>query len=173
MAEIYISAGSNIEPEKNLSKGLQLLCQKLNLVRISTHYRNTPAGGRKQHDYVNGIWHVQSRFRPMKVRKILKKIEIACGRVRTEDPYSSRTLDLDLILWDNLILKKKKLTLPDPEIHERAFIFQPLLELEPGIRIPGDKSNLSKLVNPARDLYYSPITEILTTILENSRKEKK
>ncbi len=172
MAEIYISAGSNIEPEKYLSLGLELLCEKLDLIRISTHYRNTPAGGRRQHDYVNGIWHVQSRHRPMKIRKILKKIEAACGRVRTEDPYSSRTLDLDLILWDDLILNKKRLTLPDPDIHERAFIFQPLLELEPEIRIPGDKANLSKLVNPVRDLYYSPITETLTTI-QDRYKEKK
>ena len=172
MADIYISAGSNIEPEKNLTAGLKLLMQQADVLRISTHYRNTPAGGQKQHDYINGIWHIQSKYKPQKIRRILKKIEAACGRVRTEDPYSPRTLDLDLILWDDLILQSRNLTLPDPDIRERAFIFQPLLELEPGIRLPGDKADLAKLVNPARDLYYSPITEILTTVLTQKQGEK-
>lgn len=167
MADFFIATGSNIEAETSLTKGLTLLASRTRLLRISTHYRSAPLGDRKQPEYINGIWHGRTDMKPLKLKQTLRQIETACGRVRSGDSFASRTLDLDLILYDDLVLSGPELVLPDPQIKERAFIYIPLLELEPEIRLPGDKSSLSGLVNPDMELYYSPITEILRNLLDS------
>ncbi|WP_158084265.1 2-amino-4-hydroxy-6-hydroxymethyldihydropteridine diphosphokinase [Marispirochaeta aestuarii] len=167
MADFFIATGSNIEAETSLTKGLTLLAARVKLLRISTHYRTAPLGDRRQPEYVNGIWHGQTEMKPLKLKETLRRIEAECGRIRTGDSYASRTLDLDLILYDDLLLTGPELVLPDPQIRERAFVYIPLLELEPDIRLPGDKSILAGLVNPDMELYYSPITEILRNLLDS------
>ncbi|WP_319559993.1 2-amino-4-hydroxy-6-hydroxymethyldihydropteridine diphosphokinase [Marispirochaeta sp.] len=167
MADFYIAVGSNIDPETNLSEGLKLLSSRVHLLRVSTHYRTAPLGERRQPEYINGIWHGQTDIAPLKLKKTLGHIENHCGRVRENDPFASRTLDLDLILYEDLQLDSPELVIPNPEIKERTFIYIPLLELEPDIRLPGDKSPLAGLVNPDMELYYSPITEILRNLLDS------
>jgi len=167
MADFFIATGSNIEAETSLAKGLTLLASRVRLLRVSTHYRSAPLGDRRQPEYINGIWHGQTGMKPLKLKQTLRQIEKECGRIRTGDSYASRTLDLDLILYDDLVLSGPELVLPDPQIKERTFIYIPLLELEPDIRLPGDKSALAGLVNPDMELYYSPITEILRNLLDS------
>ena len=151
MPEFYISVGSNIEPEKNLAAGLRLLLKKTEIVRISTHYRSAPAGGPKQQDYINGIWHGRWKHSPRALKALLKSVEKQCGRKPSAEAYAPRPLDLDLILMNDKQISSSTLHLPDPDIRERAFIFLPLLELEPHIRLPGDSAELASLVNPRKN----------------------
>ena len=137
----------------------------MELLRVSTHYRSPPLGERRQADYVNGIWHGRSGADPRAIKNLLRDIENQCGRVRSDDRYASRTLDLDLIIVEDTVLSEAGLTLPDPEIRDRDFVYVPLLELEPDIRLPGETARLADQVGGGHELYYSPVTELLRNLL--------
>ena len=165
MRELFIAAGSNLFPETHLPRGLELLLEQMELSRVSTHYRSPPLGDRRQADYVNGIWHGRSGVDPREIKSLLRDIEKQCGRVRGPDPYASRTLDLDLIIVEDTVLSEPGLMLPDSEIRERDFVYIPLLELEPDIRLPGERVRLADQVGRGHELYYSPVTELLRNLL--------
>lgn len=95
----------------------------------STFYRTEPIGRRDQPRYVNGVWRIKTEIPATKIKTaVLQPIEDALGRVRTGDKYSPRTIDLDLILYDDLTRSDEDLTLPHPDI-ARPFVYFPLVEL--------------------------------------------
>lgn len=158
---IYIGVGSNIEPEINLVKALDLLCRKLRIKAVSTCYRNAPLGRPEQDDYINCVWQGESDLEAEMIKhSILRDIELTLGRVRTTDSHAAREIDLDLLLYGNRRFKGAHLTLPDPGITRRVFIALPLLELDPEIIIPGARRPLAELeilqqkrdLEPMRDL---------------------
>jgi len=77
---------------------------------------------------------------------VLRKIEAALGRVRSSDLYASRTIDLDILLFGNQIIKKEGLTVPDPDIYSRVFIAEPLFELAPETIIPDTDTDLKTVL---------------------------
>lgn len=134
----YIAVGSNIEPHKNVPAALGMLQQTVKVSAVSTFYR-TPAIGRiGQPEFVNGVWRIETNL-PVRTLKytVLRGIESALGRVRSDDRYADRTIDLDVILYGETVLDENGIVLPDPDILCRPFLAVPLLELEPGIALPG------------------------------------
>ncbi len=138
MARAYIGIGSNIEPEENIRKALGFLCLHASVKRISTVYR-TPAEGRPwQPPFYNLVAEVETRAAPEELKfGILRRIEASLGRKRTKDKSAARTIDLDLLLYDEMVLRSGRLNIPDPQIELRAFVALPLEELSPGLRLPG------------------------------------
>ncbi len=138
MPKAFLGLGSNIDPDINMRKALELLGSHAEITGISTVYL-TPAEERpEQPSYYNCVVEVETDMPPVEFRlSVLKKIENALGRKRTEDKFASRTIDLDLILYNDMVVADEDLTLPDPQILRRAFVAIPLNELSPALRLPG------------------------------------
>lgn len=125
MARVYISLGSNIEPEVNLLAALRLLARRPGIVALSTLYR-TPALGRpEQPDFINCMVASETALPPAELKQYLCEVEAQLGRVRTADRYAPRTIDLDLVDRD------------DKEILRRPFLLVPLAELVAQAEGPG------------------------------------
>ena len=97
---------------------------------ISSWYQTKPVGGIPQPDYLNGCALLQVQLLPLQLLKTLLAVEAKFGRVRRER-WGARSIDLDLLLYDNLILDAPQLQLPHPRMHERAFVLVPLAEIAP------------------------------------------
>lgn len=142
----YISVGSNIEPQRNVLDAIRLLMEDLTLTAASTFYRTRPLLERDGPDYLNGVLAGSTDIPAQELKlNLLHPIEGRLGRRRTGDTFESRTIDLDLILYDDLVMKTDSLVLPDPDIRTRWFLAIPLLELDPGLLMPDTKEPLSNL----------------------------
>ena len=142
--EIFLSLGSNLEPEVNFVQALELLKHHVTLTALSTCYRTEPIGpdgmGTQS---ANTPWFINAVLcgvvgMDVKALKfdVLRAIELALGRRRTADTYAPRTIDIDILLYGNLVVHDHELQLPDPHILERPFLVAGLLELAPGLVMP-------------------------------------
>lgn len=105
-------------------------------LRVSKLYRSAPVGPQDQADYCNAVAQLQTELSAPDLLTNLLGIEQRHQRVRSRR-WGPRSLDLDLLLYDDLVLDMHDLQLPHPRLHERAFVLQPLTELAPGVHIPG------------------------------------
>ncbi len=145
----YVSVGANIEPERNIIAGLRLLSNRVPIVALSSFYR-TPAIGRpEQGDYLNGVIALDTDMEPMALKEeVLRAVEQALGRVRSEDAYAPRPLDLDILLHGNRVFHDGGMKIPDPDIAARPFLAAGLLELNPSLTLPGDGRRLADCIEP-------------------------
>jgi len=109
-------------------------------------YCSPPLGPPEQADYLNAMILLKTELAPLDLLRNLQSIEIRHGRIRTER-WGPRTLDLDLIMYDHIILDTGKLTLPHPHMHKRIFVLQPMCELLPGWVHPGLGMSASAMLN--------------------------
>jgi len=160
MATAYIGTGSNIEPYKNIENALTLLKKSVKVTKCSTFYRTKPLNNRDQNDYINGVWEITTDLNPENIKfEVLKKIEKQLGRKKTSDKYQSRTIDLDLILYDDLILKIENLILPDKDIYSRPFLALPLYELNEKLILPDTKESIKSIIEKMDKSTLLPETE--------------
>lgn len=125
----FIAVGANIEPEKNICAALAALQKKACVVASSTFYRTEPIGGRNQPKYINGVWRIGTDVSPVTIRNaFLRPIESQLGRCRTGDRLAPRTIDLDLVLYNDLAVNDAELELPHPDV-ARPFVYVPVVEL--------------------------------------------
>jgi len=134
---VFVGVGSNIEPEANVPRALERLAQQVRLRAVSTFYRVEPLGRPEQPRYLNGVIRLGTdRDAHALKRAVLGATETELGRVRTEDAYAARTIDLDILLFDDAIIRDAELRIPDPDIRRRVFVAAPLLELAPDLVLP-------------------------------------
>lgn len=146
MARAFIALGSNIDPENNIKEALHLLAGAVKIVNISSFYLTAALERPLQDRYVNGVIEVETAIPPEELKKsVLWLFENRLGRVRSEDRYASRTIDLDLILYNSLVLNTPELLLPDPEIMHRPFLAFPLEELAPDLILPGSGTSIHEI----------------------------
>ncbi len=146
MSRAFISLGSNLRPRENIAQAISLLHSETRVLGISTVYETEPAGRPDQPSYYNCIVEIATDMAPLELkRRVLRRIEEKLGRVRSDDPCAARTIDLDLILYDTLVVRSDDLTLPDPDILQRPFLAIPLLELSPGLRLPGTGAPIGRI----------------------------
>jgi 2-amino-4-hydroxy-6-hydroxymethyldihydropteridine diphosphokinase len=139
MTVAYVGLGANIgDPGGQMKLAIEDLKQLpgTNLVLTSSLYKSAPVGYADQPDFLNAVVQLDTQLSPEVLLDRLQEIENRHGRERTF-PNAPRTLDLDLLLHGDSVVDTPKLTLPHPRMHERAFVLQPLLELDPAISIPG------------------------------------
>lgn len=140
MKSAYVALGSNLgEPAGQLSQAIQTLISHPDLhnVRLSSWYKSQAIGGpADQPDYINAACELTTNLSPADLLVLLQSIEQDQGRVR-EVRWGPRTLDLDLIWYENFTSTTDFLTVPHPRAHQRAFVLQPLIELNADIALNG------------------------------------
>jgi 2-amino-4-hydroxy-6-hydroxymethyldihydropteridine diphosphokinase len=135
----YIGLGSNLEdPLAQLQRAFVEIdgFPGMRIVTRSSLYRSAPLGCPDQPYFVNGVAKIATDLTPQDLLQALLQIEHLHGRKRTFR-NAPRTLDLDVLLYDEVQLHEHGLTIPHPQMHKRAFVLQPLLEIVPDISIPG------------------------------------
>lgn len=135
----YIALGSNLgDPSATVQAALAALeaLPQTTLVAASSLYRSAPVGLKNQPDFINAVAAADTQLSAPALLKALFAIEARFGR-RREFHHAPRTLDLDLLLYGDVVSADPRLTLPHPRMHERAFVLLPLTEIAPEATIPG------------------------------------
>lgn len=135
----YVALGSNLgDPLATVQAALVALADLPGgtLAGVSALYRSAPVGLKNQPDFINAVAALETPLAPEALLDALFGIEARFGR-RREFRNAPRTLDLDLLLYEDLICASERLVLPHPRMHQRAFVLLPLLDLAPDIVIPG------------------------------------
>jgi len=135
MAQIFVSIGSNIDRENNIRSGVQALYQSFGRLRLSSVY-DSEAVGFEGDAFYNLVAHFDSDQTVQSVVAELRDIEDRHQRHRDGPRFSSRTLDIDLLLYDDLVLDSPDLCLPRDEILQSAFVLAPLAEVAPILKHP-------------------------------------
>lgn len=149
-ATAYAALGSNLDdPRRQLGKAREAIAciPNTQLLRASADYRSAPLGPQDQPDYVNAVVALSTTLDAETLLTALQRIEDDQGRQR-EVRWGPRTLDLDLLLYDDLVQHSDVLTLPHPEMHRRAFVLVPLAEIAPLLAVPG-QGPLADLIDDA------------------------
>jgi 2-amino-4-hydroxy-6-hydroxymethyldihydropteridine diphosphokinase len=134
MAQVYVSVGSNIERQRNIATALQLLTEVYGELQLSSVYESA-AVGFDSAPFYNLVLGFSTQQSPQAVQQQLHVIEDRCGRQRTAS-LSARTLDLDLLLYDDRVMADGKLVLPRDDINRYAFVLRPLAEIAGTVRHP-------------------------------------
>ena len=126
-----IALGSNLDyPKANLDLAIALLREATEVIAVSSYHSTKPVGYMDQPDFLNAVCIIESELPAMELLKLLHGIEQSMGRERTIK-WGPRTIDLDLIQYGSLLSKADELQLPHPRAHERKFVLEPWLEIEP------------------------------------------
>jgi dihydroneopterin aldolase/2-amino-4-hydroxy-6-hydroxymethyldihydropteridine diphosphokinase len=148
MTSVFLSLGSNIEPEKNILEAVKLLAEHVRILEASTVYLTEPMRRRSQPKYYNCVLKIETDITPRKLKfDVLRVIEERLGRKRTEDKYAPRTIDIDIIVYGGLRLSTKDLVIPDPEIQKREFLAIPLCEIEPELVLPHTRKMIKEVAS--------------------------
>ncbi|MFA6030250.1 MAG: 2-amino-4-hydroxy-6-hydroxymethyldihydropteridine diphosphokinase [Elusimicrobiota bacterium] len=158
--EAFIGIGSNVGPEENIPRAVAALAVELRLTGLSTFYRTAPVGPAGQPAFVNGVARVRTELSPRDLKsRVLRGIETRLGRVRDEDRYRPRPIDLDLLLCGDEVVREEGLSLPDPDLRERPYLAAALLELSPDLRLPDDGKALARLIGEREREVLEPLPE--------------
>ena len=144
MAHIFIGVGSNREREKHIRAGIRALKAEFGKLRISTIYENR-AMGFDGADFYNFVVGCETGVEADEVVRRLHRIENGYGRERSRPCSSSITLDLDLLLYDDLVIRHEAFELPRSDIDRYAFVLCPLAELAPELRHPVSGKSYARL----------------------------
>lgn len=126
----YLSLGSNIEPEFNLSQAVERLAQHGRIAAASTVWQTKPVGLSDQPDFLNAVVLLETALTACELRQgPIAQIERELGRVRTENKNSARTIDIDIMLFNRDLLTVGHRRIPNPEVLERPFVAIPLAEI--------------------------------------------
>jgi len=143
----FVGIGSNLgDREENLRRAVELLSEEdgIEVTAVSEIRETEPVGPVKQGPFLNGAVRVETDLGAQELLERLLAVEQRLGRVRTQR-WGPRTIDLDLLLYDDLYVDEPGLTVPHPRLHERRFALEPLADLAPNLEIPG-KGSISSLL---------------------------
>ena len=161
MSTAWLSLGSNVDPERHLPAAADALRARFGAVRFSPVYR-TPAVGFEGPDFLNAAAEIHTDLDPFALNDWLHALEDAQGRQRGGARFSSRTLDIDIVFFDDLVLKGPgNLELPRPELR-LAFVLKPLADIAPDYRVPTTGETLAALWAAHPDAAAPPAMDPLT-----------
>ena len=132
-----IALGSNLgNRELYIDSAVAELAKVIEITHLSTNHETDPVGGPEQPKYLNAIAIAETELDPRELMIIMLEIENRLGRKR-EVHWGPRTIDLDLIVFSDEVIDSEVLVLPHPRAHERKFVLEPWLEIDPGAYSPG------------------------------------
>lgn len=150
MALVYLGLGTNLgEKERNLNDAIIALNEEIGFViRSSKFHASKPWGFESDNDFLNAVVLVDTSLTPFDVLSRTQEIERALGRaVKSINGYSDRLIDIDILLYDNLIIDQPTLKIPHPLIAERDFVMIPLTEIAPNLVHPVSGRKMVELLN--------------------------
>ncbi|WP_455653322.1 2-amino-4-hydroxy-6-hydroxymethyldihydropteridine diphosphokinase [Phascolarctobacterium sp.] len=152
MSVAYIALGSNLgDKAANLKQAVKLLQAKgLQIRAVSSFFQTEPYGVTDQPEFINAAACVETSLPPEALLKLLLETELEMGRVRLRH-WGERNIDLDLLLYDDLIYHSDKLTLPHPDMQNRLFVLQPLAEIAAEKIHPVYKKSIQTLLKSLTD----------------------
>ena len=151
--QVYIGVGSNLGNKKENFFEALLRVGKLpdtKIVKESSLYESEPIGDAKEW-FVNRAIEIETKFKPDMLLKKFKNIERAMGRKKVKKRWGARIIDLDILLYDAAIVKKKSLRIPHPEMPSRKFVLLPLSEIAPQVVHPELGVTISELLINVKD----------------------
>lgn len=152
MSRAFIALGSNLQqPQQQVQQAFDELASlpKTRLIKHSSLYRTAPVGYDNQPDFINAAAEIETGLAPLELLHALLALESTHGRERPF-PNAPRVLDLDLLLYDDMVMNTTELTLPHPRMHERGFVLLPLAEIAPDLIIP-KYGNITQLAQTCID----------------------
>ena len=153
MKNIYLGIGSSLgKREENLYRAINYIAELIGPPEaISSIYETEPWGFRSDDLFLNIVAKVESQLPPHELLEATMLIERKMGRVRGDDKYSSRNIDIDILLMDNHLVNEPDLVIPHPRMHLRKFVLLPLNELSNDIFHPVLKKNAKTLLEECKD----------------------
>lgn len=139
MERVYLGLGSNLaEPRQQLEAALQALAEMADshLVAVSSFYASDPLGPPDQPRYVNAVAALDTRLAPLALLDATQAIEQQQGRVRKDERWGPRTLDIDILLFGARLIDEPRLQVPHYHLQARAFVLYPLADLAPELQLP-------------------------------------
>jgi 2-amino-4-hydroxy-6-hydroxymethyldihydropteridine diphosphokinase len=158
MSTVYLGLGSNIDARANTSSGMDVLRQTFDRVECSPIYQ-TAAFGFEGNDFINLVAAVETDMSPLELKHFLTGLEDRHDRDRQSPKFSDRTLDIDILLYDDLYLISPELSIPRGEILEAAHVLKPLADLAPDLIHPVCRKTMIELwsVFPGQNAAMVPI----------------
>jgi len=144
MSQVYVAIGSNVNAEENVDKAARELQRVFPDTRFSSWYRN-PAVGFQGDDFINGVAGFSTDLPLRTVIERLHSIEALCGRPREAPRWAPRAMDIDILLYDNLVCSEPTITLPRPDLLKRPYMLGPLAELAPDVVHPTVQLTIGEL----------------------------
>ncbi|MBI4008413.1 MAG: 2-amino-4-hydroxy-6-hydroxymethyldihydropteridine diphosphokinase [Planctomycetes bacterium] len=154
MAKAYLGLGSNLgNREKNLKDCIKKIktLKGIKLLSASRFYETEPAGGPPQPKYLNAAIAIETHLSPRKLLKRLQEVESSSGRLR-DVKWGARTLDIDILLYDNQIVTDDDLIIPHIMMHERLFVLKPLCEIAANVKHPILNKTITKLMYDIKNI---------------------
>ena len=153
MNKVFLGIGTNLgDRENNLRAAIMKIEEYVGRVlNSSSVYETAPWGFNAENDFLNMVVKVETLHSPSGLLKRVLMIESMLGRERNQDRYSSRVIDIDILLYDDLVIYEKGLKIPHLLMHERKFVLEPLCELAPDIIHPVLETTMRVLLEECRD----------------------
>ncbi len=144
MSTAWLGLGSNINAEAHIRAALIELGKQFESIELSPVY-SSPAVGFDGDDFINLVARVETDMSPLELRKYLRDLEDRYGRKRDAPKFSDRSLDIDILLYDDLVLLSPVLEIPRAEITRFAHVLKPLAELDPDLIHPTQRRNMGDI----------------------------
>lgn len=149
MATVYLGLGTNLgDKEANLRTAIYKLQERIGKqVSLSSFYETAPWGFESDHSFLNAAIGLETSLSPIEILYITQEIEKELGRTKksVNGSYSDRLIDIDILLYDTLVLQTPELTIPHPLMTERDFVMKPLIEIAGNVIHPTREKTLSEL----------------------------
>ncbi|MDK2800431.1 MAG: 2-amino-4-hydroxy-6-hydroxymethyldihydropteridine diphosphokinase [Clostridiales bacterium] len=146
-AIVYLGIGSNMgDRQANLDAAVDMLrCMEgIEVKAVSPFYHTAPVGYTEQPDFLNGAVEVETILSPHELLKVCQRIEKKLKRVRTIR-WGPRTIDVDILLYNHLVMQDENLVIPHPRMHEREFVLKPLNDIAPHVIHPVYKISIREI----------------------------
>ncbi|HLF31577.1 MAG TPA: 2-amino-4-hydroxy-6-hydroxymethyldihydropteridine diphosphokinase [Xanthomonadales bacterium] len=144
MSTVYLGIGSNVSVEQNIRAGVAALRKTFGVVRFSPVYRSAAVGFSGK-DFINLAACITTTLQPLELKEFLNDLENHHGRRRDMPKFSDRTLDIDILLYDDLHLHCPTLVVPRPDILHYAHVLKPLADLAPDLVHPVSRTRMADL----------------------------
>lgn len=149
MAIAYLALGTNIgNKRRNMITAAALLAERVgDVLALSGFYETEPWGFQSENTFLNAALQLETSLSPLELLKATQQIEVEIGRTqKSNGTYHDRIIDIDILLYDDLILQTPELTLPHPLMQDRRFVMEPLLEIAPNVVHPVFKKTVVSLM---------------------------